>query len=65
MKRPLFALALFFFVWPAVTALSAALDALGTGWPAAMQSFLTSAIIVPAMVYAVVPLLTRVPALRA
>ena len=60
MNRKLFALALFVFVWPTVTGLSLALDAAGIAWPVAARTFLTSAVLVPAMVYAVVPALTRV-----
>lgn len=63
MNRPLYAFALFLFVWPTVTALSALVDAVGM--PAASHSFLTSAILVPAMVFAIVPTLTRLLAPRA
>lgn len=59
MNRPIFALSLFLFVWPTVTVLSVALDAAGIAWPIAAQTFLTSAILVPTMVYAVVPALTK------
>ncbi len=59
MNRPLFAFALFLFVWPAVTMLSVALDAGGIALPVAVRTFLTSAVLVPAMVFAVAPVLTR------
>ena len=60
MNRTLFALALFLFVWPAVTGVSLALEAVGLDWPVAARTFVTSAILVPSMVFAVVPALTRV-----
>ncbi len=63
MNRPLYAFALFLFVWPTVTALSALANAVGM--PDATRSFLTSAILVPAMVFAIVPTLTRLFAPRA
>ena len=60
MNRTLFALALFLFVWPAVTGVSLAMEAAGLDWPVAARTFVTSAILVPSMVFAVVPTLTRV-----
>lgn len=64
MNRSLFAFALFLFVWPAVTVLSVALEAAGIGLPVAARTFLTSAVLVPAMVFAVAPALTRIFAHR-
>ena len=57
MHRTLFTLALFLFVWPTVTGLSAMLANIELRLAA--RTFVTSAILVPAMVFAVVPLLTR------
>lgn len=57
MHRTLFTLALFLFVWPTVTGLSAMLASIEL--PLAARTFVTSAILVPAMVFAIVPLLTR------
>lgn len=57
MHRTLFTLALFLFVWPTVTGLSAMLANIEL--PLAARTFVTSAILVPAMVFAIVPLLTR------
>ena len=62
MKRSLFAIALFLFVWPTVTLLSLVLGELDL--PIAVRTFTTSAILVPVMVYAVVPTLTRALARR-
>ncbi|MDJ0511991.1 MAG: hypothetical protein QNJ62_00955 [Methyloceanibacter sp.] len=60
MNRPLFAFALFLFVWPAVTVLSVALEIAGIELPIAVRTFLTSAILVPSMVFAVAPALNRI-----
>ena len=59
MNRAPLTLGLFLFVWPAVTVLSMALEAAGISWPIPAQTFLTSAILVPVMVYAIVPGLNR------
>lgn len=59
MNRAALTLGLFLFVWPAVTALSMALEAAGSSWPIPARTFLTAAILVPVMVYAVVPALNR------
>ena len=64
MNRLLLALALFLFVWPVVTGLSIAFDAAGLDWPVAARTFATSAILVPSMVFAIVPVLTRILAPR-
>ena len=60
MNRTSLAFALFLFVWPAVTGVSMVLEAAGLDWPIAARTFVTSAILVPSMVFAVVPTLTRV-----
>ena len=58
MNRSLFMFALFLFVWPTVTVLSLALAPLDL--PTAAHTFATSAMLVPTMVYAIVPALTKV-----
>ena len=59
MNRLPFAFALFLFVWPAVTVLSLALEAAVSDLPLALRTLGTSAVLVPAMVYAIVPALNR------
>lgn len=58
MNRALFATALFMFVWPTVTIISLALSPLQL--PLGIQTFATCTVLVPTMVYAVVPALSRV-----
>ncbi len=65
MNRYLFIFGLWLAVWPIVTGVSWILTAIGPDWPLALRTLATSVILVPTMVLAVVPGVTRILTPRA